>query len=153
MADRYAVYVDISAKIESWDKLSVVAVSNGHSRALEVSAEVKQAAARLLPGSEPPQYTLMALLAYLVLLPDIERLSSVTLDQDYSGEVAERIIRRSLLELLRRRRPKLKASAVRIQQVAGSKADKLARAIFKGKQQADGAITLEDIEGALWEQK
>jgi hypothetical protein len=149
-AERYSVCVDISAKIENWEKPSVIAVSNGHSRALVVSAEVKQAAARLLSGSEPPQYTLMALLSYIVIAPDIERLSSVILDQDYSGDVAERIIRRLLLELLRRHRPKLKASAVRMQKVAGSSADKLARAIYKGKQQANGEITLEDIQGALW---
>ena len=117
-ASRYAVYVDISAKIESWDKLSVVVVANGHSRALIISAETKQAALKLLSSAEPPQYTLMALLAYLVLIPDIEKLSSVTLDQDYSGQVAERIIRRVLLDLLRRHRPKLKASAVRMQNVA-----------------------------------
>ena len=148
--ERYSVCVDISAKIENWEKPSVIAVSNGHSRALVVSAEVKQAAVRLLSGSEPPQYTLMALLAYLVIAPDIERLSSVILDQDYSGDVAERIIRRLLLELLRRHRPKLKASAVRMQKVAGSNADKLARAIYKGKLQANGEITLEDIQGVLW---
>jgi hypothetical protein len=149
-AERYSVCVDISAKIENWEKPSVIAVSNGHSRALVISAEVKQAAARLLSGSEPPQYTLMALLSYIVIAPDIERLSSVILDQDYSGEVAERIIRRLLLELLRRHRPKFKASAVRMQKVAGSNADRLARAIYKGKQQANGEITLEDIQGVLW---
>jgi hypothetical protein len=149
-AERYSVCVDISAKIENWEKPSVIAVSNGHSRALVVSAEVKQAAARLLSGSEPPQYTLMALLSYIVIAPDIERLSSVILDQDYSGDVAERIIRRLLLELLRRHRPKLKASAVRMQKVAGSGADRLARAIYKCKQQANGEITLEDIQGVLW---
>jgi hypothetical protein len=131
----------------------VIAVSNGHSRALVVSAEVKQAAARLLAGLEPPQYTLMALLAYLVIVPDIERLSSVILDRDYSGQAAERIIRRLLLELLRRHRPKLKASAVRMQNVAGSNADRLARAIYKGKQQADGEITIGDIQGVLWHKK
>lgn len=149
-AERYSVCVDISAKIENWEKPSVIAVSNGHSRALVISAEVKQAAARLLSGSEPPQYTLMALLSYIVIAPDIERLSSVILDQDYSGDVAERIIRRLLLELLRRHRPKLKASAVRMQKVAGSNADKLARAIYKGKLQANGEITLEDIQDVLW---
>lgn len=88
-----------------------------------------------------------------MLAPDIERLSSVTLDQDYSGQAAERIIRRLLLELLRRHRPKLKASAVRMQNVAGSRADRLDRAVYKGRQQADGEIMLEDIQGVLWAKK
>ncbi len=148
-ASRYSVCVDISAKIESWDKSSVVVVANGHSRALIISAETKQAAVRLISGDGPPQYRLMALLAYIVIAPDIEKISSIILDQDYSGEVAERIIRRLLLELLRRHRPKLKASAVRMQKVAGSRADRLARAAYKGRQRADGEITLADIEAAL----
>lgn len=33
-ADRYAVSVDISAKIEAWDKPSLVAVANDHTRVL-----------------------------------------------------------------------------------------------------------------------
>jgi hypothetical protein len=148
--ERYGVCIGISAKIENWDKPSVIVVSNGYSRALIIPAEVIQAALKLLGNLEPPQYTLMALLAYLVIVPDVERFSSVTLDQDYSGQVVERIIRRSLLELLRRHRPNLKASAVRMQNVAGNRADRLARDIYKGKRQADGDITLEDIQNLLW---
>ena len=149
-ADRYGVQVDISAKIEAWDKPSMIAVANDHTRVLLVTAETKQAAARLLAtGSEPVQYSLMAILTYLAVRPHLEHLRSITLDQDYSGEVAERIIRGRLLALVRQERPKLKASAVRIGNVAGSKADKLARAAYKGKLKVDGEITLADILGVL----
>lgn len=149
-ADRYAVSVDISAKIEAWDKPSLVAVANDHTRVLLVTPATKQAAARLLAGSgEPVQYALMAVLAYLVVRHEIDHLSSITLDRDYSGEVAERIIARRLLALLKRDRPKLKASAVRIGNVAESRADRLARAAYKGLRRPDGEITLAEIEALL----
>lgn len=64
-ADRYAVCVDISAKLEAWDKPSLIAVANDHTRVLLVTPATKQAAARLLAGSgEPVQYALMALLCH-----------------------------------------------------------------------------------------
>ena len=149
-ADRYAVSVDISAKIEAWDKPSLVVVANDHTRVLLVTPATKQAAARLLMGSdEPVQYVLMAVLAYLVVRHEIDHLSSITLDRDYSGDVAERIIVRRLVALLRRERPRLKTSAVRIGNVAGSRADRLARAAFKGKMKVDGEITLAEIEALL----
>ncbi len=149
-ADRYAVSVDISAKIEAWDKPSLVVVANDHTRVLLVTPATKQAAARLLAGSdEPVQYALMAVLAYLVVRHEIDYLSSITLDRDYSGDVAERIIVRRLVALLRRERPKLKTSAVRVGNVAGSRADKLARAAYKGKMKVDGEITLAEIAALL----
>lgn len=148
--DRYAVTVDISAKIEAWDKPSVIAVANDHTRALLVTAETKQAAARLLKGNaEQPQYVLMAVLTYLLVRPELDRLSSITLDQDYSGEVAERRILRRLLSLLRQDRPKLKARALRMKNVAGSAADRLAREVYRGLQLPDGEITLAEIEALL----
>ena len=150
VADRYAVSVDISAKIEAWDKPSLVVVANDHTRVLLVTPATKQAVARLLMGSdEPVQYVLMSVLAYLVVRHEIESLSSITLDRDYSGDVAERIIVRRLVALLRRERPKLKTSAVRMGNVAGSRADKLARAAYKGKMKIDGEITLAEIEALL----
>lgn len=115
-----------------------------------VTAETKRAAARLLAGgSEPPQYALMAVFAYLAVRPDIERLSSITLDLDYSGQVATRIIVRQLLELLRRQRPKLKASAVRMKNIEGSRADRLAREVYRGLRRPDGEIALAEIEALL----
>jgi hypothetical protein len=105
-ADRYAVSVDISAKIEAWDKPSLVAVANDHTRVLLVTAATKQAAARLLANSEEPaQYALMAVLAYLAVRHEIDHLSSITLDRDYSGEIAERIIVRRLAGAAQARPP------------------------------------------------
>ncbi len=149
-ADRYAVSVDISAKVEAWDKPSLIAVANAHTRVLLVAPATKQAAARLLAGSEEPaQYALMAVLTYLAVWPEIHRLSSITLDLDYSGQVAERIITRRLLALLRQKRPKLKASALRMKNVAGSRADRIAREAYRGLRQPEREITLAEIVAAL----
>jgi len=151
-AKRYAVCVDISAKIEAWDKPSVIAVANDHTRALLVRPEVKKMAARLLEGalsSEPVQFALMAVLTYIAVRPDLDSLNRITLDQDYSGSKAERRILRRLIELIRRDRPRFKGAALRMDKVAGSRADELAREVYRGLRQPDGEITLEDIEAAL----
>lgn len=149
-ADRYAVRVDVSAKIEAWEKPSLIAVANDHARVLLVTAATKQAAARLVAtGDEPAQYALLAVLTYLAVLPDLAHLSSITLDRDYSGQVAERRVLRRLLGLLRRQRPKLKASALRMDNIAGSQADRLARAAYRGLRRPDGEIRLEEIAALL----
>jgi hypothetical protein len=97
-------------------------VANDHTRVLLVTPATKQAAARLLANDpEPVQYVLMAVLTYLAVLHELDHFSSITLDQDYSGDLAERRVLRRLLKMLRRDRPKLKASALRMENnVAGS---------------------------------
>lgn len=149
ITDRYPVCVDISAKIEAWDKPSVVAVANDHDRAMLIPIEVKAAAVQMLPGVPQPQITLMAVFTYLAVRPEIYLVSSITLDRDYSGQIAERLITRQLVELIRRDRPRFKASAIRIAQVEGSRADRLAREVYRGLRQPDGAISLADIEAVL----
>ena len=149
-SDRYAVCVDISAKIEAWDKPSLVAVANDHTRVLLVTPATKQTAARLLANDpEAAQYVLMAVLTYLAVRHEIDHISSITLDQDYSGEVAERRVLRRLLRMLRRDRPKLKAAALRMKNVAGSSADRLARTAYRGLRKPDGEITLAEIVALL----
>lgn len=148
--DRYPVYVDISAKIEAWNKPSVIAVANDHTRTVLIPTEVKVAAAKLVTGVLPVQLTLMAVFTYLAVRPDVYQVSSITLDRDYSGEVAERLIVRQLVELIRRERPKFKVSAIKIAQVEGSRADLLAREVYRGLRRPDGAMSLADIEAVLW---
>ena len=148
--DRYPVYVDISAKIEAWDKPSVIAVANDHDRAMLIPIEVKAAAAQMLPGLLQPQLTLMAVFTYLAVRPEIYQISSITLDRDYSGQMAERVIARQLAELIKRERPRFKASAIKIAQVEGSRADRLAREVYRGLKPPDGVISLADIKMVFW---
>ena len=147
--DRYPVCVDISAKIESWTKPSVIAVANGHMRTLIIYPEVKMAAARLIDSPEPVQFTLMAALAFLTVRPYLDRVSSITLDRDYSGEVAERRILGRLLAMIRREMPTFKKALLRIDNVEGTRADIVAREVYRRMRRPDGKISLSDIEGVL----
>jgi hypothetical protein len=125
-------------------------VANDHTRVLLVTPATKQAAARLLANDpEPVQYVLMAVLTYLAVLHELDHFSSITLDQDYSGDLAERRVLRRLLKMLRRDRPKLKASALRMENIAGSTADRLARSAYRGLRKTDGEITLVEIVAVL----
>lgn len=149
---RYAVQVDISAKIEDWQKDSIIAVANHTQIALRVRAQTKRDAAdrlRRIGRIEPIQFHLMAIFVFIALQPQLENIYRITLDRDYSGENARRIITRQLAELIRRDLPRFKSSTIRIDNVEGSTADRLARDVFKGLAIANGEITMVDIEAAL----
>jgi len=145
----YSVSIDISAKIEAWDKDSIVAIANDHVLALCASATVKQKAAATFKSKEPVQFALLAIFAYLAVRPKLAEIRRITIDLDYSGAVARRIIVRRLVELIRRDRPEFRASWIRIDNVAGHRADLLAREVYRGLRRADGEIQWEQIEPLL----
>lgn len=147
--ERHTVFVDISTKVEAWDRDSVIAMSNDYDRALLIPAEVKQQAAALIPSSQPVQFRLLALFTYLIVRPDLEKIRRIVIDQDYSGEKAERFIKKELIGLIRRDSPTFKTGHIRISEIAGSRADVLAREAYRGNQPVDGTITIEEIEGVL----
>jgi hypothetical protein len=152
LREKYAVQVDINAKIEDWEKDSVIAVANHKQIALRVRAQTKRDAAkrlRRIGRTEPIQFQLMAILAYIALRSQLANVYRITLDRDYSGDNAKRIIARQLTELIRRDFPKFKSSTIRIDNVEGSAADRLAREVFKGLAVANGEITLADIESVM----
>lgn len=95
------------------------------------------------------QFHLMAIFAYIALRPNLAHIYRITIDRDYSGKNATRIITRQLAELIRREFPRFRSSTIRIDNVEGSTADRRAREVFKGIATADGEITLADIEAVL----
>jgi hypothetical protein len=145
----YSVCIDISAKIEAWDKDSIVAIANNHAVAFCVPAAVKQKAMATFRTREPVQFVLLAIFAYLAVRPKLSEIHRITIDLDYSGAVAHRIIVRRLVELIRRDRPGFRASWIRIDNVAGHRADLLAREVYRGLRSADGEIQWEQIESLL----
>ena len=149
LAEKYTVYVDISAKLEAWEKDSVIAVANGHMRTLRITSEVKIKMVARLQANQPVQFYLMALCTYIAIKPDLSKVKRIVLDRDYSGNTAQRLITRYLIELIRHDVPDFKAAHIRIDNVAGSTADRLARAVYQGKHTADGVITLEMFEAIL----
>ena len=145
----YSVCIDISAKIEAWDKDSIVVIANDYAMALCVSAAVKQKAVATSQAKEPVQFALLAIFTYLAVRPKLAEIRRITIDLDYSGAVAHRIIVRRLVELIRRDRPEFRTSWIRIDNVAGHRADRLAREVYRGLRKADGDIQWEQIEPLL----
>lgn len=145
----YSVCIDISAKIEAWDKDSIVAIANDHTMTLCAPAAVKQKAVATLKTKEPVQFSLLAIFAYLVVRPRLAEIRRITIDLDYSGVVAHRIIVRRLVELIRKDRPEFRASWIRFDNVAGHRADVLAREVYRGLCKADGEIQWDQIEPLL----
>lgn len=148
-SEKYTVFVDISTKVETWDKDSVIAMSNDHSQALLIPASVKVQAAGLLSSSPPVQFRLLAIFTYLVIRPDLGDIRRIVIDRDYSGEKAERFIKAELIALIRRDQPTFKLGHIRIDEIAGSRADVLAREAYRGNHPVNGTITLEDFRGVL----
>lgn len=148
--ERYSVFVDVSAKIETWEKVSVVVVANGHSNALRLPAYVKKAMRDALRGGlEPPQYVIFAAAIYLTLRPYLSQIKRIRVDLDYSGASAERTIRRLLVEMIRRDVPGFRGSEIRLEEVSGTRADILARQCYRGKQPVNGEISLADMRAVL----
>lgn len=149
-AEKYSVFVDISAKIEAWEKKSVVVVANGHVYALRLAPAVKVAMRNaLVGGRDLPQYALFAAAIYITLRPHLALVKRIRVDLDYSGVLAERALRRLLLAMIRRDVPAFKGADIRIEEVAGSRADELARQCYHGKRRIDGEITLSQLEDVL----
>ena len=151
--EKSVVSIDISAKLEQWERGSAVAASNDFSRTLWISPEVKQRAKLMISGHEPPQYALMSVLAFMAVQPDLHRVHRIVLDQDYSGTTATRAIIRRLVELIRLDCPHFKAAHIRIAQIAGSRADRLARQVYVGERKADTVVTWCELEGILRKSK
>jgi hypothetical protein len=149
ISEKNTVFVDISTKVETWDKDSVIALSNDHSRALLIPASVKIQAASLFPSSPPVQFRLLAIFTYMVIRSDLNHVRRIVIDRDYSGEKAERFIKAELITLIRQDYPTFKLGYIRISQIAGSRADILAREAYRGNLPIDGVITLEEIQDVL----
>lgn len=146
------VYVDASAKVEQWTKDTAVAFSDGIEGSILVEKGTKREAREWLRFRYPNrssayyQYLLFASFIYLALLPFLDQIEHVCIDQDYTGKRAEDLIKNFLLNFLHRHDPSLRGKFISFRKVAGSKADLLARRIFTGEETADREISLEDFK-------
>lgn len=151
----YVVEVDLSAKVEQWSKDTAVAFSDGIEGSILVEKGVKKGAREWLrfryPNRRPAyyRYLLFAAFIYLALQPFLDQIEHVCIDQDYTGERAEDLIKNFLLNFLHRDDPSLRGKFVSFRKVAGSQADLLARHIFEGKETADREIGLDDFKAVF----
>ncbi len=149
------VFVDLSAKVEQWNKNTAVAFSNGIKGSILISKKVKKAARNWLKTEYPNHsttfycYNLLTVWIYLLLKPNLERIGHIVIDKDYPGQESEKLIKDFLLNFLHRDKPTLRGSFISFQEVRGSCADILARDIYQNKKEANRKITLEDIR-QLW---
>ncbi|MBX3054415.1 MAG: hypothetical protein KF753_23280 [Caldilineaceae bacterium] len=150
------VYIDLSAKIEEWSADSAIAMTNGGETVFLVRARVKRQARDWLKKSGNKRreavyiYRLLSALVYLISAPELSNIELLIIDADYPGTRPAAAIRNELVPLLQRERRHFSGKRIRFQQVKGSKADRLARDVFRGKIQAQREITLEEIV-SVWE--
>ena len=141
---KHTVYVDLSANAEQLSRDSAVAMTDGVQWVCLVRSKAKRYLAERLAarhGSRHLQYRLLAAIVYLAVQSHLPELRQIVIDRDYSGEPAESTIKNFLLALIRQRRPEVEAGFVRIANVKGSNADRLARAVFAGKVVPDRIFT------------
>lgn len=146
------VYVDMSAKVEQWNRDSAVAACNDTQRILLVPGRVKQSLrTHLLSGNKrkTAHFRIFALLIFLAVKDDLDTISQIVIDQDYTGHSAEGQIKNLLLSLIRRVRPKTTGGFIRFENVRGHSADVFARQVFTRKRQPTRVVTYEEVLGIL----
>ena len=148
----HVVEVDLSAKLEQWSKDTAVAFSNGINGSILVTSRVKRNAREWLRYIYPDRsksfyrYTLLAACIYLAIQPFLQEIRHVTIDRDYPGHEPEAQIKGRLLQFLHRDDPSLRGGFVSFREVKGSRADVLARDIYRKNKEADRRISLSDIQ-------
>lgn len=150
----YIAYVDISAKVEQWNKASAIARSNSRQLIYLVLSKVKQRLrAFLLARHEPKSvtYRVVALFLYLAVKNDLSRISQVVFDRDYSGEHAEAAIRNLFLGHLRRSASHKPVTFLRFENLRGTKADHEARGAYEGKKPDARIVGYAELEALLKE--
>ena len=148
----HIVYVDLSAKMEQWNRDSAIAVSNDHCTVCLVPAKVKQRLRRRLieaHDGKSTHYRALAILIYMMVKDNLADITRIVIDKDYTGRQAEATIKNLLLQLLRRERPGLTGRFVQFDYVAGRAADVQARAVFRRERQPDRVLRFAEIAQAL----
>jgi hypothetical protein len=150
------VYIDISAKLENWTADSVIAMTNGGEIALVVSAKVKQEARGWLRGRFSRRkgayhaYILLAILIAIITAPELDNIEVIVIDKDYTGESAQGKVKNEVVPLLKRRQPTFSGKRILFQQVKGTRADRLAREVYRLNNREDRRhITVEEIRAVL----
>ncbi len=138
------VYIDVSAKVENWTADSIIALTNGGECALILPARAKQEVRSWLRGRFPGRkgsyhaYVLLAIMVYIIVECELKTIEHIIIDRDYTGGLAEAKIRNELVPLLRRADPTFSGRRILFQEVKGTRADRLARQVFRAKDRARG---------------
>ena len=148
-------FVDLSAKVEQWNKNTAVAFSDGINGTILISKKTKKTARNWLKIQYPNRsasfyrYSLLSALIYLLLKPNLQEIRLIVVDKDYPGEESENQIRSRLLQFFHREGFHLRGIIISFQEVKGSKADILARSVFVGERDTDREVSLNEIKAVF----
>jgi len=146
------VYVDLSAKVEQWERDSAVAACNDITRILLIPGRVKQQVRQMLIRQHTRSsvhYRAFAVFIYLAIRDDLANIEQLVIDRDYSGANVEGVIKSLLLDLLHKDKPNLPNGFIRFENIAGQRADVFARECFQRKREADRMVRFEELEAIL----
>ena len=143
----YVVEVDQSIKVEEPGD-TFLAFSDGISYAIKIPFNVKQKGLQALQNRGKPKkrakLLLFAACVFLLLENYLEQLQRVTVDNEYDGRQAD--IKSFLLEYIRKKHPSFEAERIEIKAIGKrSPADQLARAVRRGKREANKTITATEL--------
>lgn len=142
--------VDMSGRIEETNRPTAVALANGISFSLVISAAEKRKAISTLKKRYPNREVntlhifVFTVLLYYLLQPYIERMALVTIDLEYPGHDA--LIKNRVMTLLRNAGLRVGKDQLTIGQVGKkSPAHDLAYRVYAKKKQSDREITAADV--------
>jgi hypothetical protein len=146
------IEIDQSGKVENTQGATVLAFSNGLSRAILIPAKVKRKAFELLRLQEKrgkfATLKLFSACLYLLLKPHISQLEHIAIDIEYAGRNAE--IRGMLLYYLRRHKPEFSKTAITFHLVGKhSPAHDLAIGVFRQQKKPARIITFQELAVVL----
>lgn len=152
MESASVVYVDLSANAEQLAQDSAIAVSDGVRWVCLARSKVKRHLAHQLAeryGRRHLQYRLLAVLVYLAVGDHLSEIRQIVIDRDYTGETAENVIKSILFSLVRQHIPDVNPGFVRFDNIKGSRADRLARAVFLGDVKPNTVLTVAEVDRLL----
>lgn len=142
---KYMKYqIDQSGKVEDTNKLTIVAVADGKSKTLKISAKEKQKLIKVMRELDRPKkifiYKMFAGLIFLLIKN--ERMDRIIIDKEYPGH--EAFIKEIILQLLRgvkAKPPQIDFSFIGKQSLA----HKIAIETFRGIRKADMIIKAKEV--------
>ena len=142
--------IDMSGRIEETNRPTAIALANGISSCVLITAAEKRKVIRTLKKQQPERdvnllhiFVFTVLLYYLVQ-PFMKRLTQVRIDLEYPGHDA--VIKNRVLTLCRNAGIEVEKDQITIGQVGKkSPAHKLAYSVYLKKRKPDQVITAEDV--------
>lgn len=143
------IEIDQSGKVEETAKDTVVALANkkGFSRSVRISAREKRKLQKFFRSIGKPRmyiYRTFAILVFIILKPDIKRLTNIVIDKEYTGQ--EPLVKEYVLRHLRKIVPSFSARVISFQEIGKkSPAHDVAFSTYRRLRKVDITATAQDV--------